>query len=493
MITNLDFLRIGQHWPPATEINRLEKYYTNKRIFEGEHELVYKENFKRIARHIGNFEDIVSYSVICNFQKLISLKIADFMLGEEPTISCSDDNSKQQIAIDKIKENNDLINTCYSLAIDLSRYGDAVFNIYKDLDEGKGIIDITQPSFYFKVVDAQNIKKVQYHVLAHKYKKLKPNTLFNTLFNDENQYDDFLYVEIHSKGAYEKITYKLNKQGYIESVVEQTGPIETGLDDFAIVPVHNLLTSDRVYGIDDYSDIDSIISELEVRISQIAKILDKHAEPSMQGPETALQYNKATGRYELKVGNYFPKSSKEDADVSYITWEAQLEASFKQIEKLINILAVISEMGSAIFDFDNKLGTAASGTALKRMMISPLAKVNRVRMSVDSALKKAIKLCSQLGGENIVDLSKEKINIFWNDGLPNDDLEEANIMNIRTGGKATISQYSAIKRLDNLSDEDTQAELEAIQGEESTSNPLNNLNMFNDLDGENKNNEEVEE
>ena len=484
MLTSLDFLKVGQKFPPASEEHRLNRYFANKRIFEGEHELVYKDNFNRIARYINNFSEVVSYSVITNFQKLISLKIADFMLGEEPTISCGDDNSKHQIAIDTIKENNDLINTCYSMAIDLSRYGDAVFNIYKD-EEGIGRIDITQPSFYFKVVDPQNIRKVQYHVLAHKYKKLKPKTILNTMFNDDNQYDDFLYVEIHSKGYVDKLTYKLNKQGYIESVVEQSNAIETGLDDFAIIPVHNLLTSDRVYGIDDYNDVDSIISEIEVRISQIAKILDKHAEPSMQGPETALEYNKNTGKYELKVGNYFPKSSKEDADVSYITWDAQLQANFEIIEKLINILAVISEMGSAIFDFDNKLGQAASGTALKRMMISPLAKVNRTRMRLDNSLKKAIKLCSQLGGDNIVDLSKEKINIFWNDGLPNDDKEEAEIMNMRTGGKATISQYSAIKRLDNLTDEDTQSELEAIQEEEGASNPFNKLNMFNELDNAN--------
>lgn len=485
MLTSLDFLKINQQFPPASEVHRLEKYHKNKLIFENQHERVYEESFKRISRVIGNFQDIVSYVVVANFQKLMSVKIADFMFGEEPIISCGDDDSKEQIAVDAIKENSELMNTCYSLAIDLSRYGDAVFNIYKD-DEGKGIIDITQPSFYFKVVDPQNIKKVKYHILAHKYKVEKE---YNSFTRKQN-YEEFLYVEIHTKGYIDKYTYKL-KGDSIYKVKDKELGIPTGLDDFAIIPVHNLLTSDRIYGVDDYSDVDSIISEIEVRLSQISKILDKHAEPSMQGPSSALEYDTSTRSYKLKVGNYFSRDSTEDPAVEYITWNAQLEANFKQVEKLINILAVISEMGSAIFDFDNKLGTAASGTALKRMLISPLAKTKRIRNSVDIALKKAIKLCSQLGGENIVDLSKEKINIFWQDGLPNDDLEEANIMNVRTGGKATISQYSAIKRLDNLTDEDAQSELDAIQVEESVSNPMNSLNMFNDLD--NQNSDEGEE
>ena len=230
MLTNLDFLRPGQKFPPAIEEARLNRYYENKRIFEGEHESVYKDNFKRITRHINNFSEVVSYSVVTNFQKLMSLKIADLMLGEEPIISCGDDNSKHQIAIDTIKENNDLNSTTYSAVIDLSRYGDAVFNIYKD-EEGIGRIDITQPSFYFKVVDPQNIRKVQYHVLAHKYQKLKPNTLLNTLINDKTQYDHFLYAEIHSKGYVEKITFKLDERGYIKSIVEASKPIATGLDD----------------------------------------------------------------------------------------------------------------------------------------------------------------------------------------------------------------------------------------------------------------------
>ena len=38
--------------------------------------------------------------------------------------------------------------------------------------------------------------------------------------------------------------------------------------------------------------------------------------------------------------------------------------------------------------------------------------------------------------------------------------------------------------LDNLSDEDTQAELDAILDDENSNNPFNNINNFNDLEGE---------
>lgn len=471
MLTSLDFLKVGQRFPPVTEEERLQKYHKNRLIFENQHEQVYADSFKRISRVIGNFEEVVSYHVIANFQKLISLKIADFLLGEAPKITCGNDNSQHQIAIETIKENSDLINTCYSAAIDISRYGDSVFNIYLD-EEGKGIVDITEPSFYFKVVDARNKRKTKYHVLASTYDVEKTGGIFS-----KNKQVKYLNYQIHSKGFYEEATYKLNDNGIIETEIEPLKKIDTGLKDFAVVPVHNILTSDRIYGIDDYSDLDSIVSEIEVRLSQISKILDKHAEPSVEGPESALIQDAKTGEYKLKMGNFFSRYSNEDPGVKYVTWDAQLEANFKQIEKLINILAVISEMGSAIFDNEQKQGQVASGSALRRMMISPLAKVNRVRMRFDSSIKKAIKLCSQLGGEGIVDLSKEPINIYWQDGLPGDPKEEAEVMGIRTGNKATLSQYSAIQRLDGLNDEDTAKEIEAIKQDEVNNNPLSNMNF----------------
>src|SRR5690606_69911 len=120
------------------------------------------------------------------------------------------------------------------------------------------------------------------------------------------------------------------------------------------------------------------------------KILDKHAEPSVSGPTGALEYDPITGEWHLKMANYFPRDGKEDAEVKYITWDGQLESNFKLIEKLINFLHAISEMGGQLLGDTTEVGGALSGTALRMKMISPLAKVKRIAMRFKPALKKAI-------------------------------------------------------------------------------------------------------
>lgn len=461
MLTSLDFLNPGQTWPPASEKERLQLYENNRALFECEHAEKYKEQFKRIERVIGNFNQIISYAVILNYQKLISLKTADLLLGEPPKIIAGDSNSGQQKAIDKIQENSDLINTAYMTAIDVSRYGDGLFLIYKDADTGVGKIDVTQPGIWFPVVSPDNLKKIQFHVLAWTYS-----------VGSGNNKKTYLKCHIHNKGSYEEREYLL-EGSMIKSLTKGPLIFNTGLTDFAVVPVSNTITSDRVHGIDDYTDIDSIISELEVRVSQVAKILDKHAAPSVTGPTCCVEQDPETGEWHLKMGNFFPRDNAEDPKVEYITWEANLEANFNMIDKLINILYTISEMGSAIFgDMFTKTGQVPSGSALKRLMISPLAKVNRIRMRFDPALKKAIKLCSQLGGKDIVNLTDVPISITWQDGLPGDPKEEAEIMATRTGQKATMSVKRALKTYDGMSDEDADTEIEAIDEDEAKANPF---------------------
>ena len=133
-------------------------------------------------------------------------------------------------------------------------------------------------------------------------------------------------------------------------------------------------------------------------------------------------------------------------------------------------------MGSAIFgDTTGSMGQVASGTALKRLMISPLAKTNRIRMRADSAIKKAFYLCSELGGKDVINLNNADISITWQDGIPADATEEALIIDKRTGGKATMSQKRALMQFDGMAEDDAEEELERIQDEEAMNNPIGEI------------------
>lgn len=463
MLTSLNFLQPGQPWPPKSEVERLEMYAANRKLFENKHAEVYYQAFKRIERVISNFQDVVSYPVIINYQKLISLKVADLLLGESPTITAGKEGSPEQLTVDRIVSNNDLINTAYEAAIDVSRYGDGLFYVYTE--EGKGQINVTQPPIWFPIVSSMNLKKILYHVLAWQYE-----------VGTGDQKRIHLKVQIHEKGKYTEREYLLDGRT-IQKQLAADNVIDTGLNDFAVIQVPNVITSERVHGMDDYTDIDSIVSELLVRIGQISRVLDKHASPSVQGPSSTLEKNPETGEWQLKMGNFFSRDTKEDPEVSYIVWDANMEANFRMIEQLVNFLHAISEMGSSLLgDKAEGDGEAPSGTSLRFRLISPLAKVKRIAMRFEPALIKAIKLCSQLSGEGIVDLTKVPISVTWNDGLPNDPKEEADIMSVRTGNKATMSVRRALITYDGMSEKDADNELELIEDEESKANPMSGQN-----------------
>jgi hypothetical protein len=459
MLTDLNFLRVGQTFPPDDydTKERLSRYAINKQIFENNHVNAYEQQFKRIERVIGNFGEVISYPVILNYQKLMSLKIGDLLFGEFPLIVAGDTESLEHEALEFIIEDNDLVNLLYESAIDVSRYGDSIINIYSDGANGK--ISISQPSLWLPVVSRDNLKVVTNHVIAWTY-------------SDGDKY--FLKAQTHYKGFYTEELFLLSKTlvgkfDIVSKINEQQ--FVTGLDDFAIIHISNVMTSDRCTGIDDYQDIDTIVSEILVRIGQISRVLDKHASPSVSGPSTALEKDPSSGEWRLKMGNYFPRDSVDEPNVEYITWDANLDSSFKQLEVLINALYVISEMGSILLGESDKQGNAISGTAMKLKMISPLAKVKRISKRFTPCIKKALRLCSQLGG---VSLREAKIDIVWQDGIPADDKEVAEIITARTGNKATMSVKRALMQYDGMSSEKADSELALISEDEVMANPVSN-------------------
>lgn len=457
MLTSLDFLNSGQPWPPKDEEERLRGYAENRLLFEGRHEKVFKD-WVRLLRD----DQRATLELIFNWNKRLSTLWADLLLGEPPRIKAGDKDTPEQMVVERIIADNSLNLSAYEVALDVSRFGDGLFKVRYD---GRGIIEGQPPAVWFPVCRPDNVKDIVAHVLAWEYTADAPSMIGPIRTGTKKQ--KYLKAEIHEKGKITTRVYELANEK-IRGLADEETVQETGVDDFLVVQVPNLLTTDRITGLDDYSDLDSIVQEIETRVAQISRILDKHSDPNMYGPESALEIDPATGQATFRAGGKFFPVSEGDQAPGYITWDGQLEASFKQIELLVEQLYALSETSAAAFG-QLKAGLAESGSALRRLMIAPLAKVNRIRMRFDPALKKALKLAAALEvAQGMADaVALDQVHIDWRDGLPNDDTEQTAIeVQRKTAGLTSLE--SSLRRLDGLEGDALQEELDRIKGEQPT-------------------------
>jgi len=456
MLDSLDFLSTGQPWPPPSEIERLKLYEKNRLLFEGKHNRRFMYLTKFLRQNQKNIIDI-----ILNWPRRLSTLWADLLLTEPPKFTIGEIDSEKQNALTNYTKKN-FLPTLYKCMLDRSMYADGLLKI---LYNGKAIIKSQNPFVWFPVVTPDDAEEVQYHVLAWSYRKIE---------NNKQQW--YLKAEIHDKGSITTRVYKLNSidsECKIGELIEDE-TILTGIDDFLIIQIPNLITTARTTGLDDYSDLNSIIQELENRITRLGQIFNKHSSPSMYGSDNAIEVDPVTNEttYNKNDGDYIALEKGEQPP-GYITWDGNVEGCFKELDFLMNQLYALSETCPAAFG-ESRTGYAESGTALRLRMYAPLTKTNRGKMFIDPAIKQAISIASKLDtlNNNGTFLPEEEITIHWQDGLPADDKEMAEIMNIRTGGKPTISQETAIRRMDNSSEIEVQREIERIQMDEIQNNPI---------------------
>lgn len=462
-LTN-DILADGMPWPPEGQGARLAKYKRNRERWAGNARID-----ARTMRQVAEFMEqsqkytyrVVDYRILLNFYRNISLKIGDFLFQEVPTYSAGGKEGEikeRSVVINEIVDDSKLNKWGYEGAIDVSRYGDSVFVVR--IKDDKAIVTISQPKYWFPISDPEDLKTIEKHVLAWTH----------ALIKDGNKVENELKLtyQIHENGKFTKGSKRI-KDGKIAGQIDEEEEVETNLPGNAVVPIQGVTTSDTVFAVDDYTDPASLINELQVRFAQVAKILDKHSEPSMIGPTSGLELDEATGEYTFKTNSYLPRDNAEQPSYEYLTWNGELESAFKEIDKLINMLAIISEMGSAIFDTDMEKRTNLSGKALRFLYVNVLSKVARYRKNFDAGFKQLIYLVSHVG----YDIKFEKIDIAirWKDGLPDDPGEKAEIGAVRLGDKPSDTLVNQIMEQDGLDFEAATEKAALIQIEDAVSIP----------------------
>lgn len=437
MLTNLNWLSKGAIYPPAAEKERLDAYRTNELLFLSKHNTAWEDEFDEMRRRLR--KKGYDIDTIINYQQLLSKKTADFVCGEPPTI----ETEQETDILDKLLENQNWGVRLYEAIIDVSRYGNAVLKLVGNR------LTAVSPAYWFPIVESTDLKTITQHVIAYPISQTE------------------LYAEIHDIGRIEQRVYGYEADKHEIGTLKSTVVAQTGLNDFAVQVLTNVTHSGSIYGLDDYAIINSLVRRIMWRLRCIGNVLDKHSEPSVSGPSSALEYDERTGLHFLNLGNYFKRNDAADPDVKYITWDGNLESAFKEIDALLTQLYILSEMGQAFMEGGGG-GEASSGTALKLRMVAPRIKAARLVGINNGKIKQIIYLLAQLNG---ITIDYDGLSLRWNDGLPLDEVEQTNTLLAATGGKAIMSQYAALKAR-GLSDTETEAELEQMAEEAASAAPL---------------------
>lgn len=467
MLYNFNWLQPGAVFPPPEEEPRITRYQQNAKLFDGEHFAdpvfrsrnpldigtctvqLYQKCAERISHVVGNFEDVISFPVLLNYQRLMTLKTADLVCGEYPTITGS--SKEENTTIKDVRDEVEFDAKLYATVIDISRYGDAIWRMYKNTN---GHMDFTcwDPCQWYPIVSQDGTYSIKAHCICW----------IENISEDKNNPDYKLHVQIHGCtkadiGHYTHKVFSMNNGGCQIVAEDFSEEIPTGLDRCAVFNLRSFATSNSVYGYDDYMNVDSILSEIMVRVGQISRILDKHADPNITGPVSMLSLNPQTGEYFLETGKFFAVSPGEEHP-EYMTWDGQLTSAFKQLEILINQLYILSEMGAALCGGQDGSSQAISGTAMRFKMVNPLAKVRRIANSLSVPVRK---LFSSLSGS----VPYRNISVFWADGLPDDPRENIEIAKLATGEERMMPLEKAIMEYFGRSNEEAREWIDMLQQE----------------------------
>ena len=459
-----DLIVTGGYWPlqDIEEMKRLDRYKKNNLLFRNKYEEIWPDWHDRVTKN-WHKEDLRIAFVVANFCKVLTLLCADLLCGEQGDnfgASCVDEKANE--GLQNILTNNHFNITAYEVSgIAASMRGDGLYKV--KVEDGQVRI-YPQPAVnWFPLVEQSNIKKVEKHILA-----------WEETYNDKK----YLRKETHEKGRIINQVFALDeKEGKILHEIDlatlgiEVSPVEeTGIDDFLIVHNPNWTMDSQLYGLDDYEDVDNLVYELCIMLSRNSMVLAKHTDPNMYGDPSFLEQNEETGRYELSIGGTFFPTPAESNPPGYLTWDGKLEAAEKHIDRLLELLFYISETSPAAFGLD-KHSVSESGAALKKRLIRTIAKVNRKKLYADAAIRKALTIAQMLDVEFCgAKYNPEVPSIDWQDGLPDDELEEATIAGQRVEN-GTMSQQTVIMRLDKVDEKAAQKELEQIRQEKNAALP----------------------
>ncbi len=499
----------GEEFPPVADRERISKYKRMKKLFEGRHAEVYGRA-SELLKDTPHAPQLKTLYIAVNLADILVTKPADLLVGEPPSFeSGKPDGSEQQKAINRYAEENDLVKLIHESAIGNGYRGDSWIKVrYGYRQDFSEVRNVLGDEAYNDYISQFEMEPVIEHIAADcvfpetsrgnvkSFKAVNIATVEYVVSKKEEV--PFLNVERHIPGYIIYERYRLhefeggidNSWGYPLQIYKIGDRVSTGKEDDIVetgVPnklVHHIpykSIDDEWQGIGGLEKIETLLAAINDRLVQIDYILWKHSDPTAYGPDLDGAEN------QTRMGGIYIPITKEDAAPGYMTWDGQLSSAFKELEVLIAMAFQMAETPQWLFGTvlgDNSGGTGTSHTdsaAIKARFMPISSKVNRIRTHYDQAFRDALWNCQLLDIEHgDYDFEPVYPTISWQDGIPKNEKELAEIMEIRTGKKPTIDIHTAIKRQDGVDDEKAAEIVRRISNDEVTLNGFVDSSVFNE-------------
>jgi hypothetical protein len=453
-------------FPKQIDKDRLEKYKHYDELYEGEH---FEAFSVKIPGEFSTQYKKLRY-LTANFAGLMSRVIADMLFGESLTIDLKD--KKAQSFVDGLIHQNDLINQLYESSIINSRRGFDVFKIRI------GKRNPLNPEAKAEIIIEQVGAQIYYPQFDNKAaRNVTTQDIIATTFNQNGK--TYLHKETHQPGQIVHEVFQYDpKQGKIitAEMPEDFGflPIEKTLVNRSLIFAIPNYRDGKFWGPSDYKDLESLFFALNNRLTKTDNILDKHSDPILAVPPGVIDEEGKVKKESLgmfEVDNENPGFNKPE----YIVWNANLESAFTEIEKLIEMLFMFSEIAPATMGAD-KNGQAESGRALKFKLLATIRKRNRKISYYDLAIKEMLQTAQELAIAWKIDIEgvrptkAERPTIKWGDGVINDETEQVENATARIDAGLS-SRADEIARLDDITPEEAQKKVKEIDAESGPTLP----------------------
>lgn len=464
-------------FPTPRQLEHLKELKRSDRLYDGDHAKIFgiKDYFKDQTMKERKF-----YLTV-NLPALITDFFADMCIGDGLVVEASSDDDKKKVM--EMAENLELDEIAYDLAQDQSKYGYAVVRVRAE--DKKAFIEDLDPASYFPEFDNRDVRKTNpmkvtiASWIVDPFGKHKNNLIYKTIYertrapeaeNDtisvryelraakadrtegENLKDDTQY-----NGLYPEITQE-------PEVLEWTSRIP-------IWEIANLKSRKNRHGKSDYKDVESLVQEINDRFTHVSIQLIKHLNSKIAVGAGSLSDEEGDEAVTRVHEVDFFEVEEDGITPQYVESKNPLvEVAMKYVDKLAVYALSITKVPPEILNIE---GVSAGNMKVEGMKIRQFPttrKIERKQKTLRGVLTSVLETAMKIEGAEELN----GISIDFVDAMPVDQAARvAEMVDRKVAG--LISTKTAIERLDDMTPEEAQKELDRINEEQPEIEPFEDI------------------